>query len=194
MSAITISRQMGSLGYQIASSVADNLGYKLVWRELINEAAKRIGTPEVALAAIDELGLLGICPSPEACVAYHKAVNEIMLELAEQGDIVFLGRAGQVVLGNRSDTFHIRLIASKSERIKRIAGRMGISDECARAQIDASDRYRSTYLKKHYHVNLDDPALYHLIINTGAIEISQAVQIICLAYQACIGSKLVKIK
>ena len=64
MPAITISRQLGSLGYQIALSVVDTLGYKLVWRELINKAARRTGTPEVALAAIDELGILWRINSP----------------------------------------------------------------------------------------------------------------------------------
>ena len=77
MSAITISRQMGSRGRQIAFIVAETLGFTLVWRELINEAARRTGTPEVALAAIDELGLLGICPIPESlpCLSSSRKRN-----------------------------------------------------------------------------------------------------------------------
>ena len=81
MAAITISRQLGSLGYDISQAVADQLGYHLVWRDVINRAALRSGTPEVALAAIDELGLLDLCPSPEACQAYRQAVQQIMEEL-----------------------------------------------------------------------------------------------------------------
>jgi cytidylate kinase len=186
MSAITISRQMGSFGCQIAHTVADKLGYKLVWRELINEAARRTGTPEVALAAIDELGLLGICPSPKACRAYHQAVAEIMRELADQGNTVILGRAGQVILKDRSDTLHVRLIAPISKRIARITQRMGITDECARAQIEASDRYRSSYLRRFYHVSWDDPNLYHLTINTGSLQIDQAAELICQTFHTCI--------
>jgi cytidylate kinase len=186
MSAITISRQMGSLGCQIAFTVAEKLGFKLVWRELINEAARRTGTPEVALAAIDELGLLGICPSPKACRAYHQAVKEIMYELAEQGNIVILGRAGQVILGNRGDTLHIRLIAPTPKRIARIAERMGITEERARAQVEASDRYRSDYLRRFYHTNWNNPDLYNLVINTGALEIDQAAELICQSFHTCI--------
>jgi cytidylate kinase len=193
MSTITISRQMGSLGCQIAFTVADTLGYKLVWRELINEAARRTGTPEVALAAIDELGLLGICPSPKACRAYHQAVKDMMLEFAEQGNVVLLGRAGQVILGKRPDTLHIRLVAPIAERITRIAQRMRISEECARAQVEASDHYRSTYLRRIYHANWDDPALYHLIINTGSLQIKQVADVICQTFQACIGSSNVTV-
>ena len=186
MSAITISRQMGSHGCQIASTVAENLGFRLVWRELINEAARRTGTPEVALAAIDELGLLGICPSPRACRAYHQAVKEIMHELAEQGNIVFLGRAGQVILGNRCDTFHIRLVAPISIRIARIAERMGITEERARAQVEASDQYRASYLRRFYHTNWNNPDLYHLVLNTGSLQIEQAVKLICQSFYTCI--------
>jgi cytidylate kinase len=191
MSVITISRQMGTLGCQIAFTVADTLGYKLVWRELINEAARRTGTPEVALAAIDELGLLGICPTLKACRAYHQAVKEIMLELADQGNVVLLGRAGQVIIGKRPDTLHVRLVAPIAERITRIAQRMGTSEECARAQISASDRYRSTYLRRFYHINWDDPTLYHLIINTASFQIQQVVELICQTFKkTCIDSSL----
>jgi CMP/dCMP kinase len=185
MSTITISRQMGSLGCQIAFNVAEALGFRLVWREIINEAARRTGTPEVALAAIDELGLLGICPSPKACSAYHQAVKEIMHEFAEQGDIVILGRAGQVILGNRTDIMHIRLIAPISIRIARIADRLGITESRARAQVEASDRYRSDYLRRFYHTDWDKPDLYHLVINTGSLEIDQAVELICQSFHTC---------
>jgi cytidylate kinase len=185
MSTITISRQMGSLGCQIAFTVAETLGFRLVWRELINEAARRSGTPEVALAAIDELRLLGICPSPKACRAYHQAVKEIMHELAEQGNTVILGRAGQVILGNRGDTLHIRLIAPLSKRIARIAERMGITEERAKAQVEASDRYRSDYLRRFYRTNWENPELYNLVINTGSLEIDQAAELICLSFHTC---------
>ena len=178
---------MGSLGCQIAFKVADKLGYRLVWRELINEAAHRAETPEVALAAIDELGLLGICPSPKDCQAYHQAVEDIMLELAEKGNIVFLGRAGQVILGNRQDTLHVRLVAPITTRILRIAQRMGITEECANAQVTASDRYRSAYLRRYYRVNWDDPNLYHLIINTATFQIDQVAELICQSFHTCIG-------
>jgi hypothetical protein len=62
MAVITISRQMGSLGREISEEIARSLNYRVVWREVINEAAKRAGAPDVALATIDELDLLGIRP------------------------------------------------------------------------------------------------------------------------------------
>ena len=86
MSTITISRQMGSLGCEVAQLVAEELSYRLVWRDLINQAAIRAGTPEMALADIDELGLLDISPSPKAKLAYRQAVQQVMQELAKENN------------------------------------------------------------------------------------------------------------
>jgi cytidylate kinase len=178
MAIVTISRQMGSLGCQLAQSVADQLGYRLVWRELINQAARRAGAPEMALAAIDELGLLNICPSPTACREYRLAVEQIMEEMASEGNVVIVGRAGQVILRDRPGALHLRIIAPFALRAERVAQRHGVTLESAQAQIEASDRYRASYMRRFYRVRWDNPELYHLVINTGRIPVDQAAMII----------------
>lgn len=188
MATITISRQMGSLGSQIARQTAEMLGYRFVWRDLINQAARRAGAPEMALAAIDELRLLGLCPSPQDCRAYHRAVEQIMQELADQGNVVIQGRAGQVILKDRTDTFHVRIIAPKDLRIVRVAQKHGVSLDQAQAQVEASDRYRANYLRRFYHVRWDDPSLYHLVINTAHLTPAQAGTIIIQAASICLPS------
>ncbi len=184
MAAITLSRQLGSLGYQVGEAVARRLGFRVVRQELINEAARRAGVPEVALAAIDELGLLQLCPSPRDCQGYNRAVWELMNEIADQGGAVIIGRAGQAVLHGRSDVLHVRIIAPLPARIERVAERHGISPAAAQAQIEASDRYRRNYVRRFYHVRWDDPSLYHLTVNTEHIHPEAAASIIAgaLAY------------
>lgn len=181
MPTITLSRQMGSLGSQVAQIIAEMLGYKLVWRDLINQAAQRAGVPEMALAVIDELHLLGVAPAPQASRVYLAAVETIMHELADQGNTVIQGRAGQVILKNRPDTLHVRVIAPRNLRVERIAHKFGISIESALAQVEASDRNRATYLRRYYKTRWDDPALYHIVINTGDLSAQQAAAIICHA-------------
>lgn len=190
MTVITISRQMGSLGSQISRLVAEMLGYRLVWRELINQAAQRAGAPETALAAIDELNLLGICPSLEACQAYRRAVEQVMNELAEKDDIVIQGRAGQVILKNHPQALHVRIIAPRALRAERVAQRLDIPLERALAQVEASDRFRANYLRRFYRVRWDDPLLYHLVINTASLSAQQAAEIICSAAASYSTSKL----
>ena len=69
MAVVTISRLLGSLGYETAEMLAMRTE-RLVGRELINQAAKRAGAPDVALAMIDELNLLGLKPAPEDMQSY----------------------------------------------------------------------------------------------------------------------------
>jgi cytidylate kinase len=178
MAAITVSRQLGSLGFDVARVAADLLGYRLVWRELINQAGRIAGSPEAALAAIDDLGLLGVCPSPEACQAYRQAVQQIMQELANQGKVVIIGRAGQMILRGRREVLHVQVIAPRSLRAERVAARQEISLDCAFAQVDASDRRRRSYLKRFYNVRWDDPNLYDLVINTANLSPNAAAQLI----------------
>jgi cytidylate kinase len=181
MAVITISRQLGSLGNDVASAVAGRLGYRMVQREVINQAAQRAGAPEVALATIDELGLLGLKPTRKAIQAYGEAVHQVMNELAEQGNVVIVGRGGQVILRGRTDTLHVRLIAPSGLRAERVAQRHGIALVAAAAQVEASDRSRRDYLKRLYHIRLNDPELYHLIINTAWFTVAETADLICSA-------------
>lgn len=182
MGTITISRQLGSLGSEVARLAADCLGYRAVWRdELVNQAARRAGTPEVALAAIDELRLLGINPTSKACKAYCQAMQQVVDDLATAGNVVIVGRAGQVTLRGHPGVLHVRVIAPVAVRAERVASRRGIPMAAAQAQVEASDRYRCNYLKRFYHVRWDDPDLYDLIINTERVTSEVAAALIAQA-------------
>jgi cytidylate kinase len=93
-----------------------------------------------------------------------------MVELAEQGRVIIVGRAGQVILGGRPNVLHVRLVAPLPVRMMRIAGWHQISLEAAQAQIEASDHFRSNYLKRFYRVHWDAAELYDVVINTGSID------------------------
>lgn len=181
MSVITISRQMGSLGRDVAGAVGARLGYRVVWRDLINRAAARAGQPELALAAIDDLGLLGLNPPASAVESYNQAVQAVMRELADAGNVVIVGRAGQIILRSRPGVLHVRVVAPEAVRAGRVARHQGISLDAALAQVQASDHNRREYLKRFHHCRWDDPDLYDLVINTARITVEAAAEIICSA-------------
>jgi cytidylate kinase len=183
MAAITISRMMGSLGCQIAQVVGQRLGYQVVWREAINQAAIRAGAPEVALAVIDELGLLGLRPDPQAVQAYLDAIAQVMRELADAGHVVIVGRAGQAILRGRPDVYHVRVIAPVDVRVDRLVAGKGLTPAAARAQLEASDRHRTRYLKRSYHIRWDDPDLYDLVVNTANLSPFAAGELIYRAFE-----------
>ncbi len=181
MAVITISRQYGSLGNIVANALAERLGCRVVMRDLINQAALQAGVPEVALAMIDELGLLGIEPTQDDYDAYARAVQAIMEELAGAGNVIIVGRAGQAILRGHPGVLHVRLIAPLELRAQRLSERHHISLHAARAQAAASDRLRRTYLQHFYHIDWNDPLLYDLVINTAHLGAAQACDLICQA-------------
>ncbi|HNT53585.1 MAG TPA: cytidylate kinase-like family protein [Anaerolineaceae bacterium] len=180
-SVITISRQMGSLGSAAASQAAPQLGFEVHQRELINQAARRAGAPEAALAELDELGLLGLRPTPEQVQAYLTAVRQVMLELASRGRVIIIGRAGQVILRDHPGVLHLRITAPLAVRAQRIADRQHITLNAALAQVQASDRSRKSYLKRNYQVRWDDPDWYDLTLNTAHLTVEAVAEIICTA-------------
>lgn len=179
MTVVTISRQLGSLGCEVAQAAATRLQFRLVYREVINEAARRAGVPDVALHTIDELGLLGIKPTLEQQHAYHRALVQVMNELADEGRYVIVGRAGQAILHGRAGALHVRVITPMHLRIERLIEEQGINADAAKAQIEASDRSRRTFLRKFYASDWDSPDLYDLVINTEKIDPRAAAAIIC---------------
>jgi cytidylate kinase len=183
MGAITISRQMDSGGDELALYVAQRLGWRRVCRDLINQAALAAGVPQVALAEIDELGLLRLRPSTRDWQAYQGQVERIIRELADEGDVVIVGRGGQVVLRGRPDVLHVRVVAPLEVRIASLQQKKNVSAEAARTRLEASDKARARYLWRSHSARLDDPALYHFIINTGLLGLSHAGHLVVQAFQ-----------
>jgi cytidylate kinase len=181
MAVITISRQLGSLGITLGRQVAARLGYRLVHRELINQAAQLVGAPDMALATIDVLGLLGIEPGERQQRNYLEAVQKVIEDLAMEGSAVIVGRAGQAILQDFPNALHLRVVAPLEMRIQRIVEAHGISMQAAKAQIEDSDNYRASYLERFYNIRWDDPSLYHLIINTGHISLETSAEVVCTA-------------
>lgn len=179
MPVITLSRQMGSLGDEIAVSVARRLGLRLIGRELINRAARAAETPEVALAEIDELGLLGVKPSAAALRVYRQKVAEVITELADEDCTLLMGRGSQAVLAGRPETLHVRIIAPRDQRIATVQARCGVPAEVAAARVDASDRSRAGYLRRLFGLQVNDPLLYDLVINMARLDVATAAALIC---------------
>lgn len=188
MSAITISRQMSSQGDELALQVAQHLGWRRIDRDLINTAAKAAGAPQVALAEIDELGLLDLRPTAEERQAYQSHIERFMRELADEGEVVIVGRGGQVVLRDLPHVFHIRVVAPLEQRVIWLQQQKNLSVEAARVCLEKSNSSRTHYLWQNYGVHLDDPTLYHIVVNTGLLGLPQAVNLVVQAFRAWTGS------
>jgi len=183
MSAITISRQMGSRGDELALEVARRLGWRRVCRDIINQAALAAGVPQVALAEMDELGLLGLRPTARERRLYLSQVERIIRELADAGNVVIVGRGSQLILRERPDVLHVRVIAPLEARVTWLCQAESICREAARVRLEASDQARARYLQRNYRARVGDPSLYHLVINTGRLTLPVAVDLVLHTFQ-----------
>ena len=187
MGAITISRQMGSRGDELAQQVAQQLGWRWVSHDLINRAALAAGAPQVALAEIDELDFFHLHPSAKEWRAYQSQVERFIVDLANEGNVVIIGRGGQIVLREYPDVLHVRVIAPFETRVTWLQQENNIPAESAQARLEKSDGRRGRYLRRSYKVNLNDPALYHLIINSGLLDLPQAVNLVVQTFRQTTG-------
>jgi cytidylate kinase len=226
MTVITLSRQMGSHGEEIATQLAQTLGLRLIDAQTINQAAQRAGVPQMALAELEhekERGLANrvlkalrtmpsLSPLGEAGVArpdlsgltipfaglfsptvppisaslegYVLMVGLVIRGLAREGNVLILGRGGQVLLRKHPAALHVQIVAPLAYRIQVVMAREGSDQRAAQNRVRASDRARFDYVRRYHDADWLDPTLYHLVINTGHVPVDTAAELIMVAQRA----------
>lgn len=196
--AITISRQMTSEGSYIGYSVARKLGFKYVDREILHKAAEFLGTGEKELSGREER-LSGLLENmfrifrygtPETAYippfgppVYDKELFQvearIIREIARNGNVVIMGRAGSHILRDHPGLVKVFIHASLDFRIKRMMAFHHNADEReARTILKESDRKREEFLRVMAGIDWTDARNYHLCLNTGIISLSDAEEMI----------------
>jgi cytidylate kinase len=203
MRAVTISREYGSGGGEIAARLAQRLGWQLIDHDIVERVALEMGVSQEEAEARDEQaeGLLsrilnsmqGIDPALMAsaspailqadAIAYRQALSKVVEAAVAKGHVVIVGRASQVLLGQRRDVFHLRVVAPFEMRVAYVVNREGLNQVEARSRIQMKDKDRARYLQMEYHENPADAHLYDLVVNTAVIDLDGAVDIACLALQ-----------
>jgi cytidylate kinase len=98
------------------------------------------------------------------CLDVVQTVNK---NLAGKGRIVIVGRGGQAILKNKVNVIHVRIIALYGIRIARVIKLCRATREQALKAIEENDKAISEYLQRFYSINWDDPANYHMVLNTA---------------------------
>lgn len=203
---VTFSRQVGAGGESIARATAERLGFRYVDREVIDRASEAAGvTPELVenaehfpslkarmLASLtSSQGLMALSwftPAPYVpnplytSERYRALVQDVIKEVAKEGEAVILGHGGQVILRERWDTLRILVTGSDHLRILRVQERMETGDpEPARRHVEQSDQERATYFDHVYGLDWLSPKLYDLCINTDHWSIEEAVGLVVSA-------------
>ena len=191
--AITISRMTGAGGRTLAAKLVEYLQTKVPqpapWtvfdRKLVEQVledhhlSKRVADymPENHKSMLTDIfeELLGLHPSSWTLV--HQTA-ETILHLAQMGNVILVGRGASVITSKLDNVFHVRLVGSEEQRIKRVQETHEFDRPTAIEFVRREDKGRRRYLKEHFHEEIDDPLLYHIVINTDRLHHEDAAQLI----------------
>ncbi len=208
MSVITISRQFGSGGREVAARVCEILGYRYFDKTLIGQVAAEMGLLKNEGVDFSEEHYKGtnfleqlFRPGPYVVaelpawtqdpggeeiqfikrldkLEFFNLIQGVILGAYDRGNMVIVGRGGQALLADKPDVLHVRLIAPLGQRINRVQQRQHCNAVQAREVISERDRTTTKYLGEMFKVQPDDPQWYHLILNLGKWSLEEAAQLI----------------
>jgi CMP/dCMP kinase len=197
MRAITISREHGSGGGEIAALLAKRLGWELIDHEVVVRVAEMLHVSEEEAENHDECveslakrifkSLRPVHPTMPVTVeipfsmdsrAFHEARCKIIEGAVAAGHVVIVGRGAQAHLAQRRDVLHVRIVAPLEARIAYVMSREGLDYSAAQARILQKDQERARYLETFYHRRPSDAHLYDLVLNTGILDLESAVDVI----------------
>jgi cytidylate kinase len=187
MAIVTISHEMGASGPEIGQQLAEQLGYRYVDQDLISDAAHRYGLLEEKLSHLDESKPSLFERFDAETRRYITVIQTALFEFAEQDRVVLMGRGGQWLLRGISHHLRVRVMAPFEVRVKRLAtklaGSMGekTNPRTVMDMVRRDDTERAGRMRYLYEVDLRDPALYDLMINTDKLTAPTAVVMIACA-------------
>ena len=202
MSVITIARQFGAGGKTLGTKVAEKLGYTLIDEQIVEMVALEADvSPELVDSIAQEAGREGIVqrflrrlgPFSKGYVEtameerpgyvngdlYISLLHKVIPVLAEQDDVVIIGRGGQYILAERADTFHFLMIANIENRIRFMMEQYNIDRKKAQAVIDKQNKRRINLYRYFGRTDYDQPELYHMVLNMNRLRLEDAVQAVC---------------
>lgn len=175
MAIITISRGTFSGGKTLAERLAERLGYPCLSREeVVQDAAAEYGIAKADLAAAFNEPPPFWEQAPGKRVAYLKCVTAAILQRARNGNLIYHGHAGHLLLRRIPQVLRVRVVADMEFRIRAAMNRLKIERDAAIAHIDRIDKERKKWSRFLYGIEWGDPNLYDVVLNLEKLSIEGA--------------------
>ena len=184
MAIIVISTQMGAGGPEVGMALGQQLGYRYVDQELLQDAVRRYGLAEERLSQLDESKPTIFERFDAETRHYLTVLQTTLLELAELDNAVFMRGGGQWLLRGVPHVLRVRVVAPFELRvrqwIKRVAAMTGETpnQRAAADFVRRDDAEKSGRMRYLYEVDISDPMLYDLIVNTEHLHYEAVVNLI----------------
>ncbi len=177
MNVITVSREYGAGGGEVVRRLAEALGWELLDRQLLHEAAQVEHLPDIDLERLDEKEIsiadrFRLHPPHQK---YLHGLTEAARQAAQRGNVILVGRGTRQLLGEAANCFHLRLVAPRDWRVERMAARENWTSEQALARCLDVDRTRERFTRYFFGPGALQADQYDLVVNTGRIALDDVV-------------------
>jgi cytidylate kinase len=187
---ITVSRQAGSGGHMLATRLAGILGFEFVDRQVIDYITQNTGAREKLIESLDSRTQSGVDLWVEGVLRgryvdrseYTNWLIKSITAMAEHGNTVILGRAGNVILRERGG-LHVRVVAPRDRRVANLIEHAGITQAEAEERVRELDEQRRKLYADDFGADIDNPLDYHLVINTGRMTQAGALEMVLGAWR-----------
>ena len=184
---ITIGRQHGSSGREIARLLAEKLNYKCYDKEIVDEAANHSDFSRDLIDAFDEkrmsafilhAGGYGLNENFRLNMQVVSAQFEAMRNIAEKGNCIFVGRCADYILRDHDDLISVFILGDMDEHLKCLERRQGLDEVEARKKIKEVDKDRSSFYRYYSDQTWGDAQNYDMCINSSKLGVEGTVQVI----------------
>lgn len=189
---ITISRQFGSGGRTIGREVANRLGIPFYDKELVDQIALESGFSPSFIEengehspyrsrlayAFSNQGVPGVMNGMSAADFLWSVQCNVIMQLAEKGPCVIVGRNADYILKDRNDCLDVFIHADKDFRSDRIVRLYGESEKSPEARLNEKDKRRSLNYQHYTGGVWGNTANYDLCLNSGKLGIDACVDLI----------------
>ena len=186
---ITISRETGAGGSEIARRLADELKMDLIGGQIIERVAKNARMSTKVVETLDEKAVSRVDSminslfvsrhlSPDS---YLRHLTWVLGTIGEHGNAIVVGRGANFVLP-KEITFRIRFVAPKEYRVQHFVKSRGMTKAEATKYVEKKDEDRRGYIRNYFKADASDPSHYDLVINTEMTGIEGAAKIVVAAF------------
>ena len=192
MTVITISRQMGSLGDEVAAALSRRLGWEVITRDiLLTRFFQDIADPfELHMLTESAKFYLSPCRNNGTFLDF---LRRNLYELAGRQSAILVGFGSQVIFADRPEALHVRIIAPQDIRVARVRKQFHISEENATNILTTADKKHKRFVATVFGIDLTDPQYYNLTLNTAAIPVDDCVAaILALVHEREVRQRMEK--
>ena len=198
MPVITISSQFGAGGKTLGKTIADELGLEFADSDIIEKVAEmaNVSTHWVETVEKEAGGKLSrfisrmvskklvdrVLKDERGYIDEQIYIDYLVLiiaQIADEGDVVILGRGSQYILNDHPDACHILLINEFDNRVKFMKENYELSFSRATQVVRGEDKRRKSLYQKIGKTDYDDPFLYHMELNMSKVSLEKAKQLVC---------------